>query len=58
MKKRQIIFIAIIVAIVVGLCVAAHYLPVWVSVTTVISFLVGAVSGWFAKVLYDKYVKE
>ena len=56
--KKNLIFIAIIVLIIVALCFAAHYLPVWFSITTVAVFVVGGVCGWFAKVLYDKYVKE
>lgn len=56
--KKTLIFIAIIVLIIVALCVAAHYLPVWFSITTVAVFVVGGICGWFAKVLYDKYVKK
>ena len=56
--KKKLIFAAIILAIIVALCIAGHYLPVWFSVTSIIVFIVGGICGWFIKVFYDKYIKE
>lgn len=58
MNKKKIIFGSIIVVIVIAIIVFMKFAPLWVSLTTVVSFGVGAVVGWIAKVLYDKYVKE
>jgi len=56
--KKTLITVAIIIAVIVVLCVLAHYMPVWVSITTAVVFLAGGVVGWIAKVWYDKYIKE
>lgn len=54
MKKRLIIA-AIVIAIIVGVMLLHS---VWVNLTTVVSFGVGVVAGWVARVVYDKYFKE
>jgi hypothetical protein len=58
MKKKTIILIAVIVAVVIGVLVYMHYTPVWVSISNVIFGAVGIVVGWIAHVLYNKYIKE
>lgn len=58
MKKKTIIWIAVIVAVVIGVLVYMHYTPVWVSISNVIFGAVGITIGWIANVLYNKYVKE
>lgn len=58
MKKKTIIWIAVIVAVVIGVLVYMHYTPVWVSISNVICAAVGVVLGWIAHVLYNKYIKE
>ena len=58
MKKKTIIWIAVIVAVVIGVLVYMHYTPVWVSISNVILGAVGIAIGWIAHVLYNKYVKE
>lgn len=58
MKKKTIIWIAVIVAVVIGVLVYMHYTPVWVSISNVICGAAGVVVGWIAHVLYDKYIKE
>ena len=58
MKKKTIIWIAIIAVIVIGVPVYMHYTPVWVSISNVIFGAVGITIGWIAHVLYNKYVKE
>ena len=54
MKKQIIIIAAIIVAAIIGCVFYAHYVPVWVLLCTIVSFIAGSVAGWFTKVLYDK----
>ena len=58
MKKKTIIWIAVIVAVVIGVLVYMHYTPVCVSISNVIFGAVGIAIGWIAHVLYNKYVKE
>ena len=58
MKKKTIIWIAVIVAVVIGVLVYMHYTPVWVSISNVIFGAVSIVVGWIAHVLYNKYIKE
>lgn len=55
--KKKLIFAAFIALLIVGLCLAAHYMPVWASITTVVAFVVGGFVGWFVKYFYDKYIK-
>lgn len=54
MKKQIIIIAAIIVAVIIGCVFYAHYVPIWVLLCTIISFLAGSVAGWFIKVLCNK----
>lgn len=58
MKKKTIIWITVIVAVVIGVLVYMHYTPVWVSISNVICGAAGVVVGWIAHVLYNKYIKE
>lgn len=58
MKKKTIIWIAIIVVAIIGVLLYMHYTPVWVSISGIIAFAIGAVVGWIAHVLYNKYIKE
>ena len=58
MKKKTIIWVAIIVAVVIGALVYMHYTHVWVSISNVVSLAIGVVAGWIAHVLYNKYIKE
>jgi len=58
MKKKTIIWVAIIVAVVIGALVYMHYTPVWVSISNIIFVAVGIVLGWTAHILYNKYIKE
>ena len=55
--KKKLIITAIIVAVIVGVMLYMHYTPFWVNLTTVVSFGVGAVVGWVAHMVYDKYFK-
>lgn len=56
MKKKQIFWL-IIVLVVVALIVFVKVVPVWVSITGVVSFAAGCVTSWIVKILYDKYIK-
>ena len=58
MKKKAIFWIILIVVIaVIALLLYFHYLPLWVGITTIVSFGCSAVVGWIAKALYNKYIK-
>lgn len=52
------IIAAIIIAIIVGVMLYMHYTPFWVNLTTVVSFGVGAVVGWVAHMVYNKYFRK
>jgi hypothetical protein len=47
----------IVVLVVVALIVFVKVVPVWVSITGVVSFAAGCVTSWIVKILYDKYIK-
>ena len=56
--KKKLIFSAIVVVIIIAILLFAHYAPVWVSLTNIITFIVGAAIGWIARIIYEKYFKE
>lgn len=56
MRKRIITWCVIVLVVILTL-VYTHKVPVWVSMSNVVSFLVGSVAGWFAKIVYDKMKK-
>ncbi len=56
--KKKLIIAGIVIAIIVGVMLYMHYTPFWVNLTTVVSFGVGVVAGWVARLVYDKYFKE
>lgn len=58
MNKKKIIFWSIVAVLIIAVIVFMKFAPLWVSLTTVISFGAGAVVGWVAKILYDKYIKQ
>ena len=56
--KKKLIIAAIVIAIIVGVMLYMHYTPFWVNLTTVVSFGVGAVDGWVAHMVYNKYFRK
>ena len=58
MKKKTVIWVAIIVAVVIGALEYIHDTPGWVSISNAVSLAIGVVVGWIAHVLYNKYIKE
>lgn len=57
MSKKQIFWL-IIGLIVVLVIVFVKVVPVWASLTGIVSLACGLVVGWWGKILYDKYIKE
>ena len=47
----------IVALIVLAVIVFVKVIPVWTSLTVVISSACGVVVGWWAKIFYDKYIK-
>ena len=47
----------IIGLIVVAVIVFVKVVPVWASLTGIISYACGVVTGWWGKIFYDKYIK-
>ena len=56
--KKKLIIAAIVIASIVGVMLYMHYTPFWVNLTTVVSFGVGAVVGWVAHMVYNKYFRK
>jgi hypothetical protein len=56
MKKKQIFWLVVVAIIIVAL-VFVKCAPFWVSINALVSFSVGVVVGWWAKMFYDKYIK-
>lgn len=56
--KKKLIIAAIVIAIIVGVMLYMHYTPFWVNLTTVVSFGIGAVVGWVAHMVYNKYFRK
>ena len=56
--KKKLIIAAIVIAIIVGVMLYMHYTQFWVNLTTVVSFGVGAVVGWVAHMVYNKYFRK
>lgn len=56
--KQKLIYAAIAVAILIGIMLYVHYVPVWNSVANLISLCVGSIIGWVAHVLYLKLFKK
>lgn len=56
--KKKIIFWVIVVVLLIGLGLWLKYTSFGVTVVTILVGIGGIVTGWIAKLLYDKYVKE
>lgn len=56
MKKNVLIITAVLILIVIALLIYAHKVPIWVSLSNIISILSGLILGWITRVLYAKYV--
>lgn len=56
--KQKIIYAAIAVVALVGIMLYVHYVPIWNSVTNLISLCVGSIIGWVAHILYLKLFKK
>lgn len=56
--KKKVIFWAVVVVLLIGLGLWLKYTSFGVAVVTILVGLGGIVSGWLAKMLYDRYIKE
>lgn len=56
MKKRILFWVAVAAIVIVAL-VFVECAPFWVLVNALVSFGLGVVIGWWAKMFYDKYIK-
>lgn len=54
--KKQIIIYSVIAAIaIVGLVLYFHYMPVWISISNIVAFIIGVGLAVFAIYLKNKY---
>lgn len=58
MKKKLFWILAVALAAILLCSAYFKLLPYWASTLSVVTFAVGAVAGWVAKILYDKYIKD
>ena len=56
--KKEIIFWAVVVVLLIGLGLWLKYTSFGVTVVTILVGFGGIVLGWIGKILYDRYVKE
>ena len=57
-KKELLIVAAIVLAVIVCVTLFVKYAPLWVSLISAGTFLLGGVSGYVIRMLYVKYVKK
>lgn len=58
MNKKQIILMAVIAVIIVGVTLYFKFNPLFATFETIIGFIIGNCCGWNAKKFYIKYMKE
>ena len=58
MNWKKIVLWVVVVLVVVGVILYAHYTKPAVVLVYVLSLVFGALIGWVARVLYVKYIKE
>lgn len=58
MDKKIIWAVVAVIIIVLGAIFYTHGVPVWVSISNVISLAIGIALGFIASVLYVKYFKK
>lgn len=56
--KKKIIFWAVVVVLLTGLGLWLKYTSFGVTIVTILVGLGGIATGWLAKMLYDRYIKE
>ncbi|MCI7359354.1 MAG: hypothetical protein MSK40_16860 [Parabacteroides sp.] len=56
--KKNLIILAIVLAVVVGLLAYYQYVPFWASFVSTGAFIAGGVIGWLAKGWTDKHVTK
>ena len=52
------IIAGVIAAIIICIVLFVKYAPVWVSLVSVGTFLIGIVAGYVARVMYAKYFRK
>jgi hypothetical protein len=58
MKKKVIIWVIVIILVIVAIFVYFRFMPVATTIVTVLSLAIGIVAGWFAHVVYLKYITK
>lgn len=52
--KKQLIVLAIVVAVILGLLAYYKFVPFWASIVSTGAFIAGIIAGWAAKAWSDK----
>lgn len=55
--KKNLIIVAVVIAVIVGLLAYYQYVPFWASVVSTGAFISGIIVGWLAKKWSDEHVK-
>ena len=54
----KLILLGIILVLIIGVICSVHFLPLYVSILNLLSFIIGGVMGIALSYLYRKYFKQ
>lgn len=58
MNKKQILTLALIAVIILGITLYFKFNPLYATFETIAGFIIGCCCGWNAKKFYIKYIKD
>lgn len=58
MNKKQIITLAVIAVVIVGLTLYFKFNPLFATFESIVGFIAGNCCGWNAKKFYIKHIKD
>jgi Flp pilus assembly protein TadB len=56
--KKNLIILAIAIAVIIAVILYMHYVPVWINLQNIVVFAAGAVVGVLGLYTYNKYFKK
>lgn len=56
--KKNLIILAIAIAVIIAVILYMHYVPVWINLQNIVVFTAGAVVGVLGLYTYNKYFKK
>lgn len=58
MNKKKWIIAVIIIAVIIGMIVFNHYVPLWFNLTSLVFIIIGIFIGFLLMYLYNKLFKK